>query len=678
MKRDVARYVEKCLTCLRVKAEHQRPHGKLQLLDIPVWKSEHITMDLIMKLPGTSQGWDAIWVDVDRLTKSAHFMPIRKSSLSESKFHEDLGTRLQFSTAFHPQADGQSERSIQTQEDMQHTCVLDFGGSWNTYLPLAEFSYNNSFHASIDDSVVTVNRSELLEELCRQEKVRSKVLGGRHCTVGGVTLEMGDTVLKEGQVSQLADESAHVPIDDIQVDERLNYIKRPIAILERKTKTLRKKEISLVFKLLRVLYTSSVCCLDPIIRNKKDEQGVVVRNKARLVAQGYCQEEGINYEETIAPVARLEAIRIFPPFAAHKGFKVFQMDVKSAFLNDIALFYNKHDDDILLVQISVDDIIFGSTDISMCKDFDSLMQKEFKMSMPGELTFFLGVQVKQSSEGIYINQSKYVQDILQKYQLHDASPMTTPMALNLKLHKDLSGQSVECKLYRGMIGSLLYLTAGRTDIMFSTCICARYQANPKESHLSTVKRILRYLKKTQTLASKAEYVVAASYCSHALWMETQLRDYGYSFDKIPILCDSKSAIAISANPTQHSKTKHIDISSYLCNHEEYGLCIIGYVLHPKKKTYATLHLNVDLLRACLQIRDLEALALDEFDPTPFDEEILGFVCFLNYKEDHKHPLNKRGDFRRMDFHLYGTLYLVSSISVSPVRLADMINPLRLF
>ena len=269
-----------------------------------------------------------------------------------------------------------------------------------------------------------------------------------------------------------------------------------------------------------------------VFRNKKDENGVVIRNKARLVAQGYCQEEGIDYEETFAPVARLEAIRIFLVYAAHRGLKVFQMDVKSAFLNgklkeevyvkqppgfesekypnhvyfldkalyglkqaprawyerlstfltsngfhrgttDITLFYKKQNDDILLVQIYVDDIIFGSTDVFLCKEFESLMQSEFEMSMMGELTFFLGLQVKQSSEGIFINQSKYVHDLLKKYKLNDASPMRTPMATNLKMHKDLSGPTVECKLYRGMIGSLLYLTASRPDIMFSTCICAR-------------------------------------------------------------------------------------------------------------------------------------------------------------------------------------------------------------
>jgi len=182
MKRDVAWFVERCLTCRRVKAEHQRPHGKLQPLEIPEWKWEQITMDFITKLPRTARGVDAIWVIVDRLTKSAHFLAISESSSAEKlaeiyvkevvsrhgvpisivsdrdvrftsrfwkKFHEELGTKLHFSTAYHPQTDGQSERTIQTLEDMLRACVLDFGGSWDAYLPLTEFSYNNSHHSSI-------------------------------------------------------------------------------------------------------------------------------------------------------------------------------------------------------------------------------------------------------------------------------------------------------------------------------------------------------------------------------------------------------------------------------------------------------------------------------------------------------------------------------------------------
>ena len=182
MKNDVVKHVEQCLICQQVKAEHQRPAGTLQPLNIPLWKWEDITMDFVVGLPRTKEGYDAIWVIVDRLTKSAHFLPVHTTytmdryaeiyvkeivrlhgvplsivSDRDSRFtssfwkslHKALGTRLAFSTAFHPQTDGQSERTIQTLEDMLRACVLDFQKTWSVYLALIEFAYNNSFHSSI-------------------------------------------------------------------------------------------------------------------------------------------------------------------------------------------------------------------------------------------------------------------------------------------------------------------------------------------------------------------------------------------------------------------------------------------------------------------------------------------------------------------------------------------------
>ena len=182
MKTDVVRHVEQCLTCQQVKAEHQRPAGKLQSLDVPLWKWDNITMDFVVGLPKTKEAYDAIWVIVDRLTKSAHFLPVRTTYTMDryaelyvkeiirlhdvlvsivsdrdarftssfwKSFHRALGTRLAFSTAYHPQSNGQSERTIQTLEDMLRACVIDFQKSWNMYLPLIEFAYNNSFHSSI-------------------------------------------------------------------------------------------------------------------------------------------------------------------------------------------------------------------------------------------------------------------------------------------------------------------------------------------------------------------------------------------------------------------------------------------------------------------------------------------------------------------------------------------------
>ncbi|GKC66926.1 putative reverse transcriptase domain-containing protein [Tanacetum coccineum] len=150
MKADIATYVSKCLSCAKVKAEHQRPSGLLVQPNIPEWKWDNITMDFVTKLPKSSQGYDTIWVIVDRLTKSAIFVPMRKTDpLDKLARINALGTNLDMSTAYHPQTDGQSERTIQTLEDMLRACAIDFGKGWVNHFPLVEFSYNNSYHASI-------------------------------------------------------------------------------------------------------------------------------------------------------------------------------------------------------------------------------------------------------------------------------------------------------------------------------------------------------------------------------------------------------------------------------------------------------------------------------------------------------------------------------------------------
>ncbi|GJS93970.1 ribonuclease H-like domain-containing protein [Tanacetum coccineum] len=175
-----------------------------------------------------------------------------------------------------------------------------------------------------------------------------------------------------------------------------------------------------------------------VYRNKKDKRGIVIKNKARLVAQGYTQEEGIDYDEVFSPVARIEAIRLLLAYASFKDFVVYQMDVKSAFL--------------------------------------------------------YGLQVKQKEDGIFISQDKYVTEILKKFGFSDVKTANTPMETHKPLLKDADGEDVDEHMYRSMIGSLMYLTSSRPDIMFVVCVCARFQVNPKVSHLHAVKRIFRYLK----------------------------------------------------------------------------------------------------------------------------------------------------------------------------------------
>jgi hypothetical protein len=286
--------------------------------------------------------------------------------------------------------------------------------------------------------------------------------------------------------------------------------------------------------------------------NKQDEHGVVTRNKARLVVKGYSQVEGLDFYETYAPVARLESICILLAYATYHGFKLYQMDVKSAFLNgpikeevyveqppgfedseypnhvyklskalyglkqaprawyeclqdflitngfkvgkaDPTLFTKTVANDLFVCQIYVDDIIFGSTKKSTCEEFSRIMVQKFEMSMMGELRYFLGFQIKQLQEGTFISQTKYIQDILKKFGMKDAKPIKTPMGTNRHLDLDTGGKSIDQKVYRSMIGSLFYLCASRPDIMLSVCMCARFQADPKEVHLRAVKRIMRYL-----------------------------------------------------------------------------------------------------------------------------------------------------------------------------------------
>nr|GEW64388.1 DNA-directed DNA polymerase [Tanacetum cinerariifolium] len=252
---------------------------------------------------------------------------------------------------------------------------------------------------------------------------------------------------------------------------------------------------------------------------------------------------------------------------------------------DPTLFITRHGEDILLVQIYVDDIIFGSTNSKLSKRFQKLMHSKFEMSMMGELKFFLGIQINQFPRGIFINQAKYAQEILKKHGMTSCDCVGTPMATK-HLDVDLSGTPVDQTKYRSMVGALMYLIASRPDIMHATCYCARYQAKPTEKYLKAVKQIFRYLKDTIHMglwypkdtggdklvslsskkqdctsmsSAKAKYVSLSACCAQVLWMRTQLTDYGFYFDKIPMYCDSKAAITISYNPVQHSRTKHIDV-----------------------------------------------------------------------------------------------------------------------
>jgi hypothetical protein len=263
-----------------------------------------------------------------------------------------------------------------------------------------------------------------------------------------------------------------------------------------------------------------------VFKNKQGDDGEVVRNKAHFVAQGYSQVEGLDFGETFAPVAHLEAIRILLAFAASKGFKLYQMDMKNAFLNcviheeiyvrqppgfespkypdrvykflkalyglkqalqawyarlktflleheyvmesvDKILFTLNHDTDFLLVQIYVDDIIFGGSSHTLMFRFQKMMESEFQMCMMEELTFLLGIQVKQMKQDTFVHQAKYTKDLMKKFNMAKLKPVSTPMSSVASLGPDEDGEAVDQREYKSIIGSLLYLTATRLDIQFA-------------------------------------------------------------------------------------------------------------------------------------------------------------------------------------------------------------------
>nr|GFA30606.1 hypothetical protein [Tanacetum cinerariifolium] len=358
-----------------------------------------------------------------------------------------------------------------------------------------------------------------------------------------------------------------------------------------------------------------------VLKNKKDERGIVIRNKARL------------------------AIRLFLAYASFMGFTVYQMNVNGAFLYgtideevyvmqppgfhdpefpakvykvekamyglhqaprswygtlskyllmhgfqrgtiDQPLFIKRQREDFILVQVYVDDIIFGSSNPQLCKEFEALMHEKFQMSAMGELNFFLGLQVLQKEDGIFLSHDKYVGDILKKFGYSDVISSNTPMDKENPWGKDGTRKDVDLHLYRSMIGSLMYFTASRPDIMFAghPKLGLWY---PKESPFDLVaysdsdyggatqdrkstggsqflgRRLISWQCKKQTIVAtsptKVEYVAAASCCGQVLWIRNQLLDYGYNFMNTKIHIDNNSAIFIVKNLVYHSKTKHIEI-----------------------------------------------------------------------------------------------------------------------
>lgn len=412
-----------------------------------------------------------------------------------------------------------------------------------------------------------------------------------------------------------------------------------------------------------------------VFKTKLNENGNVEKFKARLVAKGYAQRHGVDYTEVFAPVARLDTIRTILAIAAEYSWAVFQLDVKSAFLHgelkeevfvqqpegfikkgeedkvyklkkalyglkqaprawyskieayfvrenfercpsEHTLFTKKNGGKMLIVSLYVDDLIFTGNDRSMCDEFKNSMMSEFDMTDLGKMKYFLGIEVKQSSDGIFICQRRYAQEILARFGMEDCNAVKNPIVSGTKLHKDENGDRVDETLFKQVVGSLMYLTVTRPDLMYSVSLLSRFMSSPTKMHWLAAKRVLRYLKGTIDLgifyrkdmgnlkflvftdsdyagdlndrrstsgyvfklgsgavswASKkqpvvalstteAEYIAAALCACQCVWLKRVLEKLGVAEKSgTAIMCDNSSTIQLSKNPVFHGRSKHIDV-----------------------------------------------------------------------------------------------------------------------
>lgn len=412
-----------------------------------------------------------------------------------------------------------------------------------------------------------------------------------------------------------------------------------------------------------------------VFKTKFNEKGEIDKCKARLVAKGYAQRFGIDYTEVYAPVARWDTIRMIIALAAQQNWSIYQLDVKSAFLHGElsevvyveqpqgfevkgeeekvyklkkALYglkqaprawysrienyfvkegFEKCDFEhtlfikagaggtFLIVSLYVDDLIFTGNCEHMFVKFKESMKQEFDMSDLSKMRYFLGVEVMQCTEGIYISQKKFARELLERFGMERSNFVANPIVPGVKLVKDDDGAKVDATVYKQMVGSLMYLTVTRPDLMFVVCLASRFMANPTELHYQVVKRVLRYVVGTVDLGifykrrgdaellaytdsdyagdvvdrkstsgyvfslsggavswtskkqpivtlstTEAEYVAAASCATQGVWMKRVLDKLGHSHSKcITIFCDNSSAIKLSRNPVLHGRSKHIDV-----------------------------------------------------------------------------------------------------------------------
>ncbi|GAA0141429.1 transmembrane signal receptor [Lithospermum erythrorhizon] len=383
-----------------------------------------------------------------------------------------------------------------------------------------------------------------------------------------------------------------------------------------------------------------------IFKTKKDETGKIVKHKSRLVAKGYSQKEGIDFNEVFAPVARLDTKDVYvdqPPgyvqageehlvYKLHKDLyglkqapRAWFSKIEAHFLkegfkrcdSEQTLFTKgKPGEGIIMVSLYVDDLIYTGDDHTLLEEFKHSMMRDFEMSDLGYMSYFLGIETLQKEGGIFICQRKYAEEVLERFGMSECNSVQCPIVPGTQVNKDAEGILVDDTYYKQMVGSLMYLTATRPDLVFAVSLLSRYMARPTEMHLQIAKRILRYLRGTTELgiyyqrgeenkelrcytdsdyagdkddrkstsgyvfllssgavawcskkqpiatlsSTEAEFIAAAICACQAIWMKRILAEIGYVQDKCTLIhCDNNSTIKLSRNPVMHGRSKHIDV-----------------------------------------------------------------------------------------------------------------------
>ena len=487
-------------------------------------------------------------------------------------------------------------------------------------------------------------------------------------------------ILKTKSLSEIYERCNYAVLEPSSYEEASQYEEWRIAMKEEIAMIEKNRTWSLVDR----PESRNVIGVKWVFRTKINPDGSIHKHKERLVVKGYSQQAGVDYGDTFAPVARHETIRLILALAAQFKWEVFHLDVKSAFLNGElqeelfveqpegfkavgmeekvyklhkALYglkqaprawYSKVDShllqcgftrseneatlyvkkakngDLLIVSIYVDDMLVTGNDPRLISEFKKEMEDVFEMSDLGHMTYFLGMEISQSSYGIFISQKKYALDLLKKFNMESCKSVSTPLLQNEKLTKAEKSGEVDPSYYRSLVGSLLYLTASRPDLMFAASVLSRYMQTPSQVHLGTAKRVLRYIKGTYDLGiwytsaengklqgfsdsdwagclddmksttgyvfsmgsgvfswvsrkqdvvaqstAEAEYIATAAAANQAIWLRKVLADLSQiQHDATVIQVDNKSAIAMAKNPVQHGRTKHINVKFHAIRQAE--------------------------------------------------------------------------------------------------------------